>query len=149
MRLLDVRACIALLCLAGCASLHRTVEAPEVFLVGLVPIGGGVFEQRVRFDLRLQNPNDFDLQLSGIEFRFDVNGEPLARGLSNQEVTVPRLGEVMVSVDASTTLVGLLHQVVRLSERRELTYELRGRAHLRSRSAKPLAFERTGELTPN
>lgn len=148
MRPLDVRACIGLLCLVGCASLQPTVEAPEVFLVGLAPIGGGVFEQRVRFDLRLQNPNDFDLKLSGIEFRFDVNGEALARGLSNQEVTVPRLGETVVSVDASTTLVGLLHQVVRLSERRELTYDLRGKVHLRGRSAEPIAFERRGELTP-
>ncbi len=138
---------LPLLVALACASTHGgEVEPPEVFVADLAPLGGGLFEQRVRIDLRVRNPNGFDLEAEGIDVQLDINGERFARALGNEAFTVPRLGEAVVPLEASTTLVGLMHQVLRMSERRELAYSLRGKIHLGG--LRTVSFERTAELTP-
>ncbi len=52
-------------------------------------------------------------------FKFDpVDGQPFARGVSNQALTVPRLGEAMVKVEAVSDLssvIGQIHSIPRLA----------------------------------
>ena len=35
-------------------------ESPEVLLVNIIPLDTTMFEQRLKVDLRVRNPNDFD-----------------------------------------------------------------------------------------
>src|SRR3546814_1493382 len=60
----------------------------------------------------------------------DLNGEAVARGFSDQRVTVPRLGERLISVATSTTLLDVVRQLQLLSERGDLSYRLRGLTYL-------------------
>ena len=60
--------CICLLLLGGCASLFGDVEPPEVSLAGLAFDQPGLFEQRLRLDVRLRNPNDFQLDVERLLF---------------------------------------------------------------------------------
>ena len=139
-----------LLGLGACASLgERDVLPPEVFLADVAPVGGGLFEQRVRITFRVTNPNAFDLDVAGLSFELDMNGEPLARGVSNEPVVLAGLSEQLVSAEASTTTFSLLHQLLRLGERRELAYDLRGKLHLADGVARSLAFQRAARLGPS
>lgn len=132
----------------GCASLSG-LEAPEVVLVDLQPLDGEALEQRFEVRLRIINPNDRDLAIDGVDFTLDVNGSRLTRGVSNEAVTVPRLGDAVVSVTATTTLFDLVRQVVKAPYRKNIDYELRGRVFLAHSPAR-LTFERQGtiETTP-
>jgi LEA14-like dessication related protein len=135
---------LLVICIAsGCASLIGSLEPPEVYVTSLAPLDASLFEQRLRIDLRIRNPNNAPLEISGIEFELDVNGAPLARGLSNEEITVPRLGESVISVVASTTLTDLARQIVQLGSQRSLDYSLRGRVHLGGLRNRTLPFERS------
>ena len=121
---------IALL-LSGCASLrHLKIEPPAVSLVNIVPLSATFFEQRLRVDLRVQNPNDFNLNLAGLDFRLKVNGSDLATGLANDLVVIPHLGESIVSVTVTTTAVAWLRQLRMLAATQELKYDLTGHLHL-------------------
>jgi len=136
--------------LIGCAgTLRSEVEPPEVFLSDIVPVEIGLFEQRLRVDLRVLNPNDFDLEVTGLNFQLDVNEIRLARGLSSEEVTVPRLGESVVSVMTSTTVLDIVHQIANLSEQQEMSYEIRGRVHLGNAAVGSVPFERSGKYIPS
>ena len=117
---------------AGCASLGVGFEDPEVYLVNVTPLSGTAFEQRVRIDLRLRNPNRDDISYTGLDFTLDVNGEPLARGYKREGGVLPGYGEQVVSVDASTTVIDLIRQFTALNDRdrRQMGYELHGRLHL-------------------
>ena len=84
----------------GCAT-PGSVIPPKVTLVGLVPQGGNLFEQRFRIDLRVSNANNFDIPLDGLSFDMAVNGAHFATGLSNQAVKIPRLGSAVVAVEAT------------------------------------------------
>lgn len=147
-RALAALAAVALLAIGGCASLGLGADPIEVNLVGLTPLPSTAFEHRLRVDLRLRNPNPRAYRLDGLRFRLDVNGHRLASGQSDIDVELPRLGEVVVPVVATTTLLDLVHQILVLSARSEsepqtFDYELRGRVFLAG-SWGGIDFERRG-----
>ncbi|MEE8242679.1 MAG: LEA type 2 family protein [candidate division NC10 bacterium] len=133
----------------GCAgTLHSEVEPPEVYLSDIAPVEIGLFEQRLRVELRILNPNDFALEVTGLDFQLDVNGIQLARGLSNEEITVPRLGESIVSVMTSTTVLDIVRQIENLSQQQEMSYEIRGRLYLGNTAVGSVPFERSAKYAP-
>lgn len=138
----------AVLAVFGCVTADTDIEPPEVFIVNLEPLDGTVFEQQLSVDLRVRNANDFPLTITGMDFELDVNGNRLTRALSNETVTVPRLGEATLTVTASTTLVDLLRQIAALQESQGFRYELRGRIYLRGAPLSKMSFERSAELIP-
>jgi LEA14-like dessication related protein len=134
-----------LLALAACSSTEPV--APEVHVVDLRLLESSVFEQRFEIDLRIGNPNDFDLPLDGLTFDLEVNGEDFARGFSNEKVTVPRLGEERLSVVASTTLLELVRQMQLLAERGDLSYRISGLAYFDSLVRRSAPYESEGTFS--
>ena len=69
-------------------------EPPEVLVTNVTPAGGQRFEQRLQVDLRIRNPNDFDLAVTGIDFRlfkkFAQQGRSNARRRSPHASYPPR-----------------------------------------------------------
>ena len=135
--------------LAACGTTGDPVP-PQVRLADLRLLDASVFEQRFQLDLRIGNPNDFALPLDGLTFDLQVNGEAFARGFSDQRVTIPRLGEGLVSVTASTTLMDVVRQMMLLTQRKDLSYRLTGLAYLDSLSRRsvPYTSEGTFRLSP-
>jgi LEA14-like dessication related protein len=122
----------------GCASLGLGAEPIEVNLAGLTPLPSSAFEHRLRVDLRLRNPNPRAYRIDGLRFQLRVNGQRLASGQADLEAELPRLGEVVVPVTATTTLLDLVNQIVALgarpeAEQRSFDYELTGRIFLAGR----------------
>jgi Conserved secreted protein len=72
------------LLIPGCASWFIKGEPPEVLVTNVTPLDATMFEQRLRVDLRVRNPNDFDYHLTGIDFTLNLNGKRLARGRGEQ-----------------------------------------------------------------
>ncbi|WP_323002536.1 LEA type 2 family protein [Denitromonas sp.] len=100
----------AALTLAGCASLPLNMQPPEVSVSDLRLLDVGLLEQRFGLSLRVLNPNDAEIPIDGLSFTVELNGKPFAKGVSNQAVTVPRLSEAMLEVEAVSSLSGLLRQ---------------------------------------
>ncbi|MEQ8355520.1 MAG: LEA type 2 family protein [Kiloniellaceae bacterium] len=130
---------------AACAGGDPT--PPQVRIVDLQFLESSVFEQRFQIDLRIGNPNDFDLPLDGLTFDLEVNGQDFARGFTNERVTIPRLGEETISVVASTTLIELVQQMRLLAERGDLSYRLHGTAYLDSFARRQAPYEYEGSFS--
>jgi LEA14-like dessication related protein len=134
-RLASLVGLVAALTLSGCASWFMKGEAPEVLVTNVTPLEASAFEQRLQVDLRIRNPNDFDLAVTGIDFRLDLNGNRLVRGLGNKELVIPRLSDSVTSVETSTSTL----QVVR----QPLTYHVTGVLHTKEGR---LPFDSSGVL---
>lgn len=119
----------AVLLFPGCASWFIKGEPPEVLVTNVTPLDATLFEQRLRVDLRVRNPNDFDYHLTGIDFTLNLNGKRLARGLGSTEVRIPRLGDAVVTIDTTTSTLGIVRQLFTLSQKQELTYDINGVLH--------------------
>lgn len=124
--------CAAALALAGCASMARR-EPIEVNVARIAPLASTAFEHRLRVDLRLRNPNDRAFEIEGVRFLLDVNGRRLASGMSGEPATLPRLGETIVSVTTTTTLLDVVNQIVAFGRMEQPTFEyaLRGKLFIK------------------
>lgn len=124
-------ACFLLVATAGCASWFMKGEPPEVLVTNMTPLEATAFEQRLQVDLRIRNPNDFDLLVTGIDFTLTLNGKRLARGLSNKDITVPRLSDAVVTVQTSTSTFDVVRQLLSFSQKQDLSYDVTGLLHLK------------------
>jgi len=121
-------AALALL-LGGCAALP-TRDPPRVNVVGIEPLASEGLEMRLAVKLRVQNPNDTPIEFDGIAFDLEVNGKPLAAGVSDAQGTVPRFGEAVLSVPVSISALAVVRQAMGLIDgesRDRLPYVLRGK----------------------
>lgn len=134
---------LALVFIAGCAGWFTKGEPPEVLVMNITPLEATAFEQRLQVDVRVKNPNDYDLQVTGVDFRLDLNGKRLARGLSNKGFTVPRLSDAVVSIETSTSMLDIVRQVLGFRHSEELTYGISGLFYLTNGR---LSFENSGVL---
>lgn len=134
---------VFLIAAIGCASWFMKGEPAEVLVTNVTPLETTAFEQRLQVDLRIRNPNDFDLLVTGIDFTLTLNGKRLARGLGNTGVTVPRLGDAVVSVQTSTSTFDLVSQLLNLSRTQDLSYGITGLLHLKDGR---LSFDNSGTL---
>ena len=135
--------CIVFVAMAGCASWFMKGQPPEVLVINVMPLDATALEQRLQVDLRIRNPNDFDLLVTGIDFTLNFNGKRLARGLSNKDLTVPRLGDAVVSVETSTSTFDVVRQLLGFSRNQDLSYDITGLLHLKDGR---LPFDSSGVL---
>jgi LEA14-like dessication related protein len=134
----------AVLIVGGCAGLF--LKPPSVTLADIKIIDVGLLEQRFAFKLRVQNPNDREIAITGLSFEVEINGKPFAKGVSNKPVTIPRLEEKILEVRAVSNLYGLLIQLKELVEGKNqgLSYRIKGR--LMTDPFGELEFDEGGKL---
>lgn len=132
--------------LAACSGLSGITQKPEISLAGVELVDFGLFEQRFKLGLRIQNPNDVALPIRGLSFDVELNGQHFAKGVSDQAVTVPRFGEAVLAVTATSNLGNVLRQLNELqkSGRQRADYRISGRLELASVGSIP--FERKGDV---
>lgn len=137
---------VSLVVLSACAGLGGLAHPPEVSVAGLSVAQIGFFEQRFALKLRVQNPNDVELPINGLTFTIELNGQPFLTGLSDKAVTVPRFGEALIEVMATSTLGSALKQLRELQKggRERIDYRIVGRLNLSGIGTVP--FERRGDL---
>lgn len=133
----------------GCRSMGRSLEPPEVSLIDVAPLPSVGLEQRFEVTIRVTNPNAVALSGDGVDLSLDLNGRRLGRALSSERFEVPRLGDQVVKLVATTNLFDVFRQAMALpSSNGQLEYELNGRVLL-SGSMGWLNFSRKGRLVPD
>ena len=138
---------LAILGLSACANIGVRTEPPRVHLVGMQLQQAELFEQRYLLRLRIQNPNDFSLNIRGLDFQVQVNGERFADGVSSKALQIPAYGEGLAEVAVSSSLWSLARQLRDMGEGGpgQMEYRIHGRIALTGR-ALPVSFESTGDL---
>jgi len=139
---------LSVLLLAACAGpLTGDVEPPEVSIAGLVMSRPGLFEQELRLDLRVSNPNDFAIAVERVRFALEVNDHAFAQGRTSQAFELPALGEAVVPVTVNVPTNDLIDRLMEVGLERRIAYRLSGAAELDRLLFGTLPFERDGQLT--
>jgi LEA14-like dessication related protein len=131
----------------GCAGIGRFSEPPYITLSNINLLNMGVFEQRYRIMMRIQNPSDVEITIKGMSFQIFINEQVFARGVSNKSVIIPEFGEKVVEIVAASDLTSMLRQFQELMTGgiQKVSYRLTGKAKLANRIRR-LPFEYKGEL---
>lgn len=120
---------VALLALAACAGLQNR-DPLVVNVAGIESLPGEGLELNLAVRLRIQNPNDVAVAYSGAALWLDLNGRRLASGVSDAVGTVPRYGEVVVTLPVTISAFDMARQVlafVNNDNPNEVQYRVRGK----------------------
>lgn len=134
---------LALLSLSGCAYMTQETVPPRVQVLGLQLQAASLLEQRYLMKVRIQNPNDYELNIRGIDFNVELNDQPFAQGVSDKAVSVPGFGEAITEIAVSSSILTLVQQMNGGGD--EVRYRLSGRVRLKGLPV-PISFESEGEL---
>jgi LEA14-like dessication related protein len=132
--------------LAACAGAFSHAEPPEVSLAGLAFDQPGLFEQRLRLDVRLRNPNDFALDVDRVLFDLDVNDHGLGKAWTTDSFDVPAFGEAVVPVTVVVPTSDLIERIMDFSMTQRLDYRLEGEVKLNNMTFGTLPFEQSGNF---
>ena len=134
--------------IAGCSTLMGPRDPVQVQVVGVEPLKGEGLELRFLCKLRVQNLNDASIEFTGIYLALEVRGNTFATGLSDAVGTVPRFGEVVLSVPITVSALQLTRQAIAIFQSNDLKridYVLKGK--IGGPSFGSLRFESKGNLT--
>jgi LEA14-like dessication related protein len=133
------------LLLGGCVGFG--MERPRVTLSDIAVKDVRALEQVFEVKLRIQNPNDTELTISGLAFDVELNDAPFASGVSGERVVVPRFGSAVVTAEAVSDITGILRQITKLAESglTSVSYRIAGKVYLGSWLQR-LTFEEKGEV---
>jgi LEA14-like dessication related protein len=133
---------------SGCASLFSMGEKPRVDIVNIIPKEMRLMEQTFLMELRIQNTTEMDLDITGLAFDLEINGQPFAKGVSNQSLKVERLSTKTLQMEAYTGVTSILRQLAEVrkgSYTWGFKYRLKGYLYSGSPSLR-IPFDETGEF---
>ena len=119
----------ALFALGGCASMPNK-DPIQVTVAGMESLPGEGMEIRMLVKLRVQNPNQSQIDFTGAYVKLDVLGKTFASGVSSEGGTVPAFGETIVAVPVTVSVLRMVRQVAGMLDGKpveKVTYEMSGK----------------------
>lgn len=110
--------------MAGCAS----ITPDEDFDVSLVNVSSGEvqpWETTLVFTVRLQNAKPNPVTITGAAHKIYLDGTYIGQGLSNEKVTIPRLGDTTEQVTVRIKNFTLARKLYEASQNQKISYEVR------------------------
>lgn len=139
-----------LLSQTACALLQGGLglESPKVTVSNISMQGATLFEQQFVVTLRVNNPNNSALPITGLRYQLALNGNEFAEGATASEVSIPALGEALVDVTLTTSTFNLMRQ---MSDWRNglpevMDYQIKGKLFLAGALVNSLPFSRSGQV---
>ncbi len=143
-------AMLLLLTISACSGIPRDFETPKVSIANLAPKDMTLMEQRFEVQLRIQNPNNFDIGINGARFDIDLNGKEFGSGMSGAKVMIPRFGSEVITGEVITGLGSIVRQAQSFnSGAAKVQYALKGKAFAESPSSFTIPFENIGDIDLN
>lgn len=130
----------------ACTPFLKKIEPPRISVVNLNLMEATLFEQNYLIQLRIQNPNAFEIPIQGLQYEVELNGEPFASGVSRQSIVVPGFESAVLEVQATSSLLSIFRQINNLKQGKleTISYRLRGKIHLTAYQTIP--FDYKGEV---
>lgn len=119
---------IATLTLSACTSIGTKPIKPTIELLSVRPLNVSVTEQKLRFELKVVNPNNFPMPIEAVDFAARFNDTTIATGKSNQALTIDANSEAVMPLDVTAGLDRLASTLSTLLQGKSLNldYELSG-----------------------
>jgi LEA14-like dessication related protein len=138
----------ALVMLSGCSALAPKLETPRLTLVNASMTSADIFSQTFIVRLHVQNPNDRDLPIRGIDYKLFLEGDSFAEGVSGKPFVVPALGETEFDMAVRTNFVsGIGRLLSRLNGKDQVHYVLEGKVLTDLGMIKRIPFQESGTVS--
>jgi LEA14-like dessication related protein len=136
------------MCLAACSAFGPKIEVPQLTLVRVAMTSADIFSQQFLVRVHVQNPNDRELPIRGIDYKLFLEGDSFAEGVSNKPFVVPAMGETEFDMTVRTNFVsGVGRLMSRLNGRDQVQYVVEGKVLTDIGMARKIPFQETGTVS--
>jgi LEA14-like dessication related protein len=98
--------------------------------------------------VNVENPNDRELPVKGIDYKLFLEGDSFAEGVSNKPFTVPAKGDIDFDMTIRTNFVsGAARLMSRLNGRDQVQYVVEGKVLTDISMLKKIPFQETGTVS--
>lgn len=135
-----------LVLLSACTTPKLAV--PKLAIVSVAMTSADIFNQQFMVHLSVENPNDQELPITGVDYKLFLEGDSFAEGLSNKAFTVPAKGDTDVDIVVRTNFVSSTGRLVsRLNGRDQVQYVFEGKLLTDVSGSKKIPFQESGTAT--
>jgi LEA14-like dessication related protein len=140
--------CAFAVCLVGCSAFRPKLEVPRLTLVRVAMNSSDVFSQQFLVRVHVQNPNDRELPVTGIDYKLFLEGDSFAEGSTSKPFTVPAQGETEFDMTVRTNFVsGIARLLSRLNGRTQVQYVVEGKLLTDISMLKKIPFQESGSVS--
>ncbi len=125
-RILWLTTMLAVLAMAGCATLRPSFETPTVTVNSIRLLPSGNIVPQFEIGLHIVNPNRSALNLHGIAYTLSLDGYKILTGVANDLPTIEGYGQGDITLIAATNLISSIRLISDLVSRSRdaITYDL-------------------------
>jgi LEA14-like dessication related protein len=137
-----------LVALAACTGLGD-LQTPRLDVLGVQMLSTDMFAQRFTVRMHVQNPNDVELPVKGIDYKLLLMGDQFAEGVTNEPFVLPALGEAEFDMTVTTNFVssfGRLISRVGGGKLEDIEYELAGTLFIDKGMVRKVPFNKKGTV---
>jgi LEA14-like dessication related protein len=142
----------AALLLAGCATLGGKLESPKVSILGVQMLTTDMFAQKFKVRVKVENPNDMELKVTGLEYQILLMGDSFAEGNSSDKFLLPAKGEAEFDMNVTTNFVSSLGRLISRKgggKLEDIDYEIVGTVYVDKGMIKKVPFSDKGKVDFN
>lgn len=145
-------ACLALFAVAllgACSTLPSKLVSPKVNLVSIQMMSTDMFAQKFRVRVKVENPNDLELPVKGLEYQILLMGDSFAEGNSTDRFVLPANGEAEFDMIVTTNFVSSLGRLISRvggGKLENLDYEITGDVLLEKGMVRKIPFAHHGQV---
>ena len=135
--------------LAACTSLGPKLESPKLSLVGIQVMSTDMFAQRFKVRVLVENPNDIELPVRGLEYDIILMGDSFAEGTSTSAFVLPAQGEAEFDMMVTTNFMsafGRLLSRVGGGKLENIEYEIVGKVYVDKGVLRKIPFSHHGTV---
>ena len=145
-RSLGAVVCALVLCLTACSTPKLAV--PKLALVSVAMTSADIFNQQFIVRLNVENPNDQELPITGIDYKLFLEGDSFAEGSSPKPFTVPAKGDTDFDMIVRTNFVSSAGRLLsRLNGRDQVQYVVEGKLLTDISGLKKIPFQESGTVS--
>ena len=133
--------------LASCSTFGSKLEAPTLSVLGVQVLSGDMFSQRFRIRVKVQNPNDLEVPVRGLDYTLFLMGDQFGTGASEHDFVLPALGEAEFDMLLTTDFVSSLGRLVSRmggNKLENVEYEITGKLYLEKGMVRTIPFAHKG-----
>lgn len=119
--------------ISACVSLGQDVNSlkqPQVSLVALALKDLNPLNPSALVRLKVDNPNDLDVNLSGADVALALNGQPAATGISRSPVTLASFGSSEMDAEVHGNTLAMAQQLLLTQASDKVNYKITGSLHV-------------------
>jgi LEA14-like dessication related protein len=140
--------CAFAIALTACSALRPDLAVPRLTLVRVAMTSADVFNQQFLVRVHVENPNDRELPIKGIDYKLFLEGDSFAEGVSNKAFTVPANGETEFDMTVRTNFIsGVGRLLSRLNGRDQVQYVVEGKVLTDIGMLNKIPFQESGTVS--